>query len=116
MPQRVYRFRDLRNAGVSYTRKHITHLEKAGAFPLLNEVAGALDAPPADGAPGAPVRPQGFWQAWTLMLELLKEEDKDGSRGGAIAAHIKRLEATDPGLGGEPWKSRIEAVRTKVAR
>lgn len=38
MPQRVYRFRDLRDAGVSYTRKHVTHLEKQGAFPLHFEL------------------------------------------------------------------------------
>lgn len=34
MPQRVYRFRDLRPAGVSFTRKHITTLEREGAFPM----------------------------------------------------------------------------------
>lgn len=34
MPQRVYRFRDLKPAGVPYTRKHITTLEKRGAFPM----------------------------------------------------------------------------------
>jgi len=31
---RVYRFRDLKGAGVSYTRKHITDLEKRGEFPM----------------------------------------------------------------------------------
>ena len=31
---RVYRFRDLKNAGVPFTRKHITHLEKLGTFPM----------------------------------------------------------------------------------
>ena len=29
---RVYRFRDLKGAGVSYTRKHITDLESAASF------------------------------------------------------------------------------------
>lgn len=30
---RLYRFRDLRTAGVPFTRKHITTLEKRGEFP-----------------------------------------------------------------------------------
>lgn len=33
MRQRVYRFRDLKSAGIPFTRKHITHLEKHGLFP-----------------------------------------------------------------------------------
>jgi prophage regulatory protein len=31
---RVYRFRDLKGAGVPYTRKHITDLEKRSHFPM----------------------------------------------------------------------------------
>jgi predicted DNA-binding transcriptional regulator AlpA len=31
--QRVYRFRELRAAGVPFTRKHVTTLEKRGEFP-----------------------------------------------------------------------------------
>jgi hypothetical protein len=30
---RVYRFHDLKAAGVPFTRKHVTHLEKHGWFP-----------------------------------------------------------------------------------
>lgn len=30
---RLYRFRDLRTAGVPFTRKHITTLEKRSGFP-----------------------------------------------------------------------------------
>lgn len=30
---RVYRYRELKPAGVPFTRKHISHLEKAGQFP-----------------------------------------------------------------------------------
>jgi predicted DNA-binding transcriptional regulator AlpA len=30
---RVYRFRDLKGAGVPFSRKHITSLERAGEFP-----------------------------------------------------------------------------------
>jgi prophage regulatory protein len=33
MRQRLYRFRDLKPAGVPYTRKHVIHLEKHGLFP-----------------------------------------------------------------------------------
>jgi DNA-directed RNA polymerase alpha subunit len=33
MPQRVYRFRELKAAGVPFTRKHVTSLEKRGLFP-----------------------------------------------------------------------------------
>lgn len=44
MPQRIYRFRDLKPAGVPWTRKHVTTLEKRGEFPMhfqlgLNTVA-----------------------------------------------------------------------------
>jgi predicted DNA-binding transcriptional regulator AlpA len=34
LPQRIYRFRELKGAGVPFTRKHITHLEKQGRFPM----------------------------------------------------------------------------------
>jgi predicted DNA-binding transcriptional regulator AlpA len=30
---RLYRFRDLKTAGVPFTRKHVSHLEKLGEFP-----------------------------------------------------------------------------------
>jgi hypothetical protein len=30
---RYYRFRDLRDAGIPWTRKHIRHLEQSGRFP-----------------------------------------------------------------------------------
>jgi predicted DNA-binding transcriptional regulator AlpA len=33
MPQRVYRFPELKIAGVPFTRKHVTALEKKGEFP-----------------------------------------------------------------------------------
>jgi len=52
MPQRVYRFRDLKAAGVPFTRKHITAMEKKGKFPQhfnvtefsVGWVAGEVDA------------------------------------------------------------------------
>ena len=33
MPSRVYRFRDLKTAGVPFTRKHVNTLENRGEFP-----------------------------------------------------------------------------------
>jgi predicted DNA-binding transcriptional regulator AlpA len=30
---RIYRYRDLKPAGVPFTRKHVSYLEKAGQFP-----------------------------------------------------------------------------------
>jgi hypothetical protein len=74
-----------------------------GAFTHLRQVAASLDAP----VPGGPVRAEAFWHSWTLMLELLAGQNRDGSRSGQIRAQIKRLQTIDAGLGGEPWKSRI---------
>lgn len=82
--------------------------DRAGAFSHLREVATQLDSVPR---PGGPPRAEAFWHAWTLMLELLVELNGDGSRTGAIRAHIKRLEGIDPDLGGPPWQTRIGAVR-----
>jgi hypothetical protein len=86
--------------------------ETAGAFDLLADIASALDAPPA--APGAPARSDAFWQAWTLMLETLVNQDRAGAQRGAIRAHITRLRAIDAALGGPPWRARIEAVAARV--
>lgn len=33
-PQRAYQFRDLKPAGVPYSRKHVTTLEKRDEFPM----------------------------------------------------------------------------------
>jgi prophage regulatory protein len=35
---RIYRYPDLRPAGVPYTRKHVTHLEKQDEFPMHVEL------------------------------------------------------------------------------
>ena len=55
-----------------------------------------------------------FWHAWTLILEMQRDENADGSRSGVIQAHIVRLETIDPSLGGAPWRGRIEAVRAST--
>jgi hypothetical protein len=81
----------------------------AGAFAALREAATRLDAPPASGS--GPARVDAFWHAWTLMLELLQTQNADGTRSGTIRAQIKRLEAIDADLGGEPWKGRIGKIR-----
>lgn len=96
-------------------RSLIISNDKAAAFPLLQEAAGALDTPPAPGA-AAPTRPDTFWHAWTLSLELLADQNKDGSRSGAILAHLRRLELIDPTLGGPPWVARITAVKSRISR
>jgi prophage regulatory protein len=31
---RTYRFRELKSAGVPFTRKHVAHLEKRNGFPM----------------------------------------------------------------------------------
>lgn len=99
--------------------------DRAGAFALIHEAAAALDGPPGAGEggvggvgadAGAPARAERFWQAWSILLSLLQEENKDGSRSGTIVAHVKQLEAIDPDLGGEPWKSRIDEARRKASR
>jgi hypothetical protein len=50
-----------------------------------------------------------------LMLQVLQQEAADSpEKLGAIRAHIRRLEAIDPELGGEPWRMRIRQVRDAV--
>jgi hypothetical protein len=68
----------------------------------------------ADGLEGAAGRPPEFWHAWTLLLELLTARDGDGSRRGEIRVHLRRLESTDPSLGGAPWSARLSRVRDAV--
>jgi hypothetical protein len=92
--------------------------EATKAFPLLSEIATALDAPPVPGdpPPGTPARVETFWHAWTLMLETLAASEQRAAQAGAIRAHIRRLRAIDPELGGEPWKSRIGRIAGQLPR
>lgn len=83
-----------------------------GAFAILRDLAAATDAVP-QGQP-ATSRPEPFWHAWTLMLEELASRNADNARTGTIRTNIKRLETIDPGLGGEPWKSRITKVQSSL--
>jgi prophage regulatory protein len=73
MSVRIYRFRDLRDAGVPFTRKHVDHLEKHGDFPKrfnygansvgwvgakidawVQDRIASRDAPPAEVVPLVP--------------------------------------------------------------
>jgi len=94
-------------------RSLIVSGDTSGAFVILRDLAAALDAPPEPGSP-ASSRPEGFWHAWTLMLEELSARNKDEARTGTIRANIRRLESIDPSLGGEPWKSRITKIRESL--
>ncbi len=79
--------------------------DEAGAFAAWRAAVAPFDADPAA------TRPDEYWHAWTLMLELLAARNADGSRTGAIRVQITRLESADAGLGGEPWRTRIGRVR-----
>jgi len=81
--------------------------ERERAFAQLRQVTGLFGESVPEAAEGR----RWFWQSWTLLLEILEEENAGGSRTGVIQAHIARLETIDPGLGGEAWRGRIEAVR-----
>ncbi len=73
------------------------------AFAALREAAAPFDA-----AEQSATRPEEYWHAWTLMLEVLAA--REGNRAGALRVHVRRLEGIDPALGGEPWASRIRAA------
>ncbi len=51
-----------------------------------------------------------FWHAWTLVLEILRDQNADAQRTGTILAHIAMLRTLDEGLGQDPWRSRILAI------
>ena len=75
-----------------------------GAFGALRDLVTPLDALP----PAAP-RPEEYWHAWALMLEILAHSDSAG-RAGAIRVHTQRLSTIDAAWGGEPWRTRIQKV------
>lgn len=88
--------------------------DQSGAFAVLRDLAQRLDISGSDAAPALPHRPPAFWRAWTEMLEILAALNQSGARSDDIRAQIKRLELIDPALGGEPFATRIRAVRTAV--
>jgi hypothetical protein len=83
--------------------QHLSN-DRAGAFATLTSLANELDASTADG------RPEAFWFAWTVALEILQSENVGGNRTPTIRTQLARLEAIDPDLGGEPWRTRLGAV------
>ncbi|MFG0284182.1 MAG: hypothetical protein ACF8R7_07140, partial [Phycisphaerales bacterium JB039] len=94
-------------------RARLLTADDAGAFQDLLELAESLDAPRG---PGEPIRADAFWEAWALLLEILEGQNTMGERSGAIRAHVLRLRAIDPALGGEPWRRRIEDVEARLRR
>jgi hypothetical protein len=83
--------------------------DDAGAFAALRDLVTPLDAQP----PSAP-RPDEYWHAWALMLEIMTRAD-GGARAGAIRVQTERLSTIDPAWGGEPWHGRIQAVLDGLA-
>ena len=75
---------------------------RADAFAELRSLVESIDAR------GQRPRPEPYWHAWTLIVEMLAGESAD--RSATIRAHVKRLELIDPDLGGKPWRSRINAA------
>lgn len=67
------------------------------ALGTLSALATRLDA--------ANDRSPAFWEAWTLLLETGADADPQAAR-----AHLARLRLTDPALGGDPWRTRLERL------
>ncbi|MEZ6242727.1 MAG: hypothetical protein R3B57_06750 [Phycisphaerales bacterium] len=93
---------------IDRARAHLAVNQSPEAFTLLRDVAGRLDA-------GAQ-RDARFWHAWTLMLEILADRAEAGEGAGVqdARAHLGRLRLIDTKLGGEPWRSRLNAVRQRL--
>lgn|GEM_PF-605587 len=77
----------------------------SAAFAVLRRMLDPME--------GAAVPRAEFWHGWALALEILASQNRDGSRTDAIRAHVARLRAAHPDLGGEPWADRIEAVERR---
>ncbi len=91
--------------------------DSRSAFSQLRDLAADTDAPPKpvpDATDPAPTRIPEFWHAWTLMIEILADNNSDGSRSGVIRANAARLRAVDDTLGGEPWRSRIDDALSRL--
>lgn len=82
--------------------------DAAGAFERLRAVAGALEH--------AGRRDDDYWRAWVNMLEILRENNADGSRTEAIRREVARLRLLDAALGGPAHERRIVAVERSLSR
>ncbi len=93
---------------IARARAHLAVAQSPEAFTILRDVASRLDA--------AAQRDDRFWHAWTLMLEILADRADAGQGAGVqdARAHLGRLRLIDSGLGGEPWSTRLRAVRQRL--
>ena len=75
------------------------------AAELLNRVIAGLEAR-AEQDPGAGY-PDLYWSAWVTRLEVVNRSE---GRPGDIRRRVEQLRQRDPALGGEPYRSRLEAL------
>lgn len=90
-------------AGVLDLTRAERRLVLAKAKASVGDEAGAgeeLKAVTARAAQGSAT----WWEAWTLLLE------QSGVEKDEVRAHVFRLRLIDAGLGGEPWRSRLERL------
>jgi hypothetical protein len=83
---------------------------RAEALTLLRQLTAPLDE-----ATSSSPRPEHYWQAWALSLELLQLDNADGARSDSIRAQAKRLELLDSTLGGPATAERIRRARDAAA-
>lgn len=76
------------------------------AFATLRALADDLDRDSAS----TPKRIEAFWAAWAELLEILRAQNTAGDRTPTIRLQLNRLQLIDADFGGEPWRSRINAV------
>jgi len=81
-------------------------LREAGGEENLAEAVELYDL--LIGGLGEPFPPE-WWNAWVGRL-LIQEQRGDGS---SVATRVRQLRFTDPNLGGEPYKSRLEALAAR---
>lgn len=75
--------------------------DTTGAFDLFREAAERMEHEQDHGP--------GYWQAWSRMLEMLARDD-GGAKREQVVREIARLRVLDANLGGDPYKSRLEAL------
>jgi hypothetical protein len=81
------------------------------AFATLRTLAEELEP---QRTPERGARPEPFWAAWAEMLEILAEQNSDGSRTATIRLQLNRLALIDKDLGPSPWRERIAQVRDSL--
>lgn len=76
-----------------------------GAFDAFKEAAERLEHEQDHGP--------AYWQAWSRMLEILARDGANDKRE-QVAREVARLRVLDADLGGDPYRSRLEAVAPKA--